>query len=172
MAPVLAAANPDLVVSSAMTRAVQTARPIADACQVPLLIETDLHERKVGALCGRTNAEAGGLWTETLRRWKEGQLDFAPAGAESFLDVQSRSVAVFERLAADHAGRTLIVVAHGHVCRVLLLSLLPGLSMAAWDDFGPIPNMALTELLHSGQTWQALRMNELPDEVKRLNGVV
>ena len=171
VAPVLAAARPDLIISSPMIRARQTARPIAEACGVPLLIEADLYERKVGPLCGKTNAEAGGLWTETLRRWKEGNLAYAPADAESFLDVQRRSVPALERLAADHAGRTLVVVAHGHVCRVLLLSLLEGLSMASWDDLGPIPNMAVTELLHSGQSWQALRLNEVPEVVKRINGV-
>src|SRR5205823_6065228 len=98
----------------------------AEACGVPLRIEPDLYERRVGELCGKTHAEAGPLWSETVRRWKAGELGYAPPGAESFLDVQGRAVPVIERLAAEFAGQTIAIVAHGHVIRVLLLSLLHG----------------------------------------------
>jgi probable phosphoglycerate mutase len=168
--PALQAVSPAAVVSSAMIRARQTAEPIAEACGVPLLIEPDLHERKVGQLAGKTNAETGGLWTTTVRRWQEGELDFAPPGAESFLDMQRRILPVFRRLAENFADQTLVVVAHGHVCRAALISLLPGLSIDWWERMGPIPNLALTELLHSAQGWEAIRMNEVPPEVKQVNG--
>lgn len=169
--PVLAAERPDVVVSSAMIRAVSTAQPIAAACGLPLRVEVELHERKVGQLQGKTNAEAGGLWTETLRHWREGRLDFAPPGAESYLDVQRRAVPVLERLASEHPEQTVVVVAHGHTLRVLFLSLLPGLSMASWESLGPIPNLAVTEVLYENHSWRLLRFNDLPEPVKQINGV-
>src|SRR6266511_4717078 len=143
LASALVSWAPAAVVSSAMQRALQTARPIAAACGTPLHIEPELHERKVGELSGKTNAETGGLWTETLRRWSDGELDFATPGAESFLTLQRRALGAWSRIVAEHEGKTVVVVAHGHVCRVLLLSLLPGLSPAGWEELGPIRNAAL-----------------------------
>src|SRR5436309_841155 len=45
-----AALGPDVVVSSAMRRARDTAQPIAAACGLPLIVEPELHERRVGVL--------------------------------------------------------------------------------------------------------------------------
>jgi probable phosphoglycerate mutase len=56
--PLLAAARPALVVSSAMRRAVDTARPIATACSTALQIEPDLHERRRGPLSLTPTARA------------------------------------------------------------------------------------------------------------------
>ncbi len=47
IAPVLAAQTPDVLISSAMRRARETAQPIARACGLPVRIEADLHERRV-----------------------------------------------------------------------------------------------------------------------------
>jgi broad specificity phosphatase PhoE len=171
IAPVLAALAPDALVSSGMQRALQTAAPIAQACGLEVRVEPDLHERRVGELQGRTNEQTGGLWTRTLDRWRAGDLAFAPPGAESFLDVQRRVLAVWNRLTTEFAGRTAVIVAHGHVCRVLLLSLLPGLSVDRWEDLGPIRNVAVTELVHSGESWQALRLNQLHTAVEVVNGI-
>jgi len=56
------------------------------------------------------------------------------------------------------------VVAHGVVCKVLLLSVLPGLGVADWPNLGPIHNGAIHELVRDdpGSAWQAVRINDLP----------
>jgi broad specificity phosphatase PhoE len=155
----LAALRPDVVVCSGMRRARDTAGPIARACGLQPHVEPLLHERRVGALGGTPTHSPHGPWPETLRRWAAGDTAYAPAGAESFDDVRGRVLPVWERLTAAHAGRTLVVVAHGIVCRVLLLSLLPGWSAADWDRLGPIHNVGLTELVGDEGAWQALRVN-------------
>lgn len=168
-APFVADWKPDVIVSSAMRRAVQTAAPIVAACGVEHVIEADLHERYVGALGGKTNPETGGLWTQTLQRWQAGDLAYAPEGAESFLTVQTRVVTVLQRLLKLHDGRRLAIVAHGHVNRVLLVSVLPGLGIVNWEEIGPIANASFSELLVEGGIWRAERLNELPDAVRRVN---
>jgi broad specificity phosphatase PhoE len=167
VAPLLAAESPHLVVSSAMRRAVLTATPVARACGLPLHVEPDLHERRVGPLGGTPTHGAGmwRLWPDTLARWVGGDTGFAPPGAESWDDIRRRVVPVWERLTTDHAGRTLVIVAHGIVIRVLLLSLLPGWSPADWERLGPIRNVALNELLGDGGAWEAVRLGEVPDVV-------
>jgi probable phosphoglycerate mutase len=148
-----------------MRRARDTAAPIAAACGLTLLIEPQLHERRVGALSGTPFPKGDGIWPATLRRWTAGDTSFAPPGAESFDDIRARILPVWERLTRQHEGRCLVVVAHGVVCKVLFLSLLPGFSPADWERLGSIRNVALTELEGSAGRWQARRLNQLPDEV-------
>jgi broad specificity phosphatase PhoE len=165
VAPVLAARAPDAVVSSAMRRALDTAGPIARACGLALRVEPALHERRVGALSGTPTRRGQGVWPDTLRRWLAGDTAFAPPGAESFDAIRTRVLPVWERLTAGTPGpgeRTLVVVAHGVVCKVLLLSLLPGYTAADWHRLGPVPNVGVSELVGAGGDWEAVRVNEVP----------
>jgi broad specificity phosphatase PhoE len=168
VAPLLAARAPAAVISSAMRRAVATAGPIARACGLPLQVEPDLHERRVGALSGSPTRAGDGVWPRTLARWVAGETGFSPPGAESFDDVRDRVLPVWERLTAGDADRTLVVVAHGVVCKVLLLTLLPGHGPADWHRLGPMFNAGVSELVRTGPAWEALRLNEVPEAVARL----
>jgi len=169
VAQVFAEMRPDAVVSSAMRRARATAGPIAAACGLELEIEPDLHERRVGELSGTPHANTEGLWPDTLRRWLEGETDYAPPGSESFDAIQSRVVPAWERVTARHAGKSVAVVAHGIVCRVLLVSLLEGWSVADWLKLGRIPNVGVHELIGGGGSWKAVRISEVPPAVLALS---
>lgn len=160
MADVIARLRPDVVVSSAMRRARNSAMPIARACGLPLFEEPDLHERRVGVLSGMP-FESDGIWPDNLRRWMAGETDFAPPGAESFDDVSRRVLPVWERLTSTHADKTVVIVAHGVVCKVLLITLLDGYSVADWSRLGPVRNLAINELFQDGQAWKAIRINDL-----------
>jgi probable phosphoglycerate mutase len=160
VATLLAGEHPTVVVSSAMQRARDTAGPIAAACRLPILLEPDLHERRVGALSGTPFAVREGVWPDTLARWMTGDTAYAPAGSESFDDIRRRVFPVWQRLVEVYEGQTIVIVAHGVVCKVLLLTLLEGYGPADWERVGPIRNVALTELVHIGEGWQALRLNE------------
>ena len=164
IAQVLVQARPDVVVSSAMCRARDTAGVIASACGVGHQVEPTLHERRVGILSGQT-FDHNTIWPETVRRWSMGETAWAHDGAESFDDIRSRIVPVWQRVVEEHAGRTLVVVAHGIVCKVLLLTLFPE---RTWVSLGSIRNVGVTELTHDGTRWQAVRINEWPAEIAAL----
>jgi hypothetical protein len=57
-----------------------------------------------------------------------------------------------------------VVVAHGVVCKVLLLEVLPGHTVADWHRLGAIANVGISELRCEGPgaAWQAVRLNEVP----------
>jgi broad specificity phosphatase PhoE len=167
IAPVLAADAPQVLVSSAMRRAIQTATPIAQMCGLEMRIEPELHERRVGALQGTPTKGRDGVWPDTLQRWLAGDTAFAPPGAESFDDIRCRVLPVWQRITTEYAGQTIVIVAHGIVCRVLLLSLLPGYSIGDWHRIRT-ENVAINELIHEGETWRALHLNELPQEVVQI----
>ncbi|HWG42762.1 MAG TPA: histidine phosphatase family protein [Gemmataceae bacterium] len=168
IAPLLAAEMPQVVVSSAMCRARDTATPIARACGVALRIEPDLHERRVGALGGTPTQQREGVWPDTLRRWMAGETAYAPPGAESFDDIRQRVLPVWERITAEYAGQTIVIVAHGVVCKVLLCTLLPEYAVSDWNRIGPIRNAAVSELIRDGEVWRAVRVNELSASVAGL----
>ncbi len=161
IAPVLAAETPGVVVSSAMRRAVATAAPIARAAGVPHRIEPDLHERRVGALGGTPTGLGDGVWPDTLRRWTAGDTGHAPAGAESFDAIRRRVVPVWQRLTAEWDGHTLVIVAHGVINRVLLLSLLPGFTVADWHRVRT-SNVGVNELVRDADAWRAVRLDDVP----------
>jgi probable phosphoglycerate mutase len=166
-APILAAERPMALISSAMRRALDTARPIAAACGLTTRAEAALHERRVGALAGKSTAD--GVWPTTLQRWLAAETSFAPPGAESFDDMRARGVPVWQRLTAELAGQTLVMVAHGMVCKVLLLTLLPGWSIADWRRLGPVHNVGIHELVGENGAWQAVRLNAVPAAVAALD---
>jgi probable phosphoglycerate mutase len=180
IAPVLAEYRPGRLICSAMLRARATAAPIARACGLTLEIEPDLHERKVGALSGTPTALREGTWPDTLRRWLAGETGYAPEGAESFDTIRARVLPVWERVTAGSRDQTVVIVAHGVVCKVLLLSLLPGRTITDWKRLGPIHNVGITEFVRSeanpggagaGGTvgvWRLVRFNELPGPVREL----
>ena len=164
----LAAFAPTHVVSSGMRRARDTAGPIARACGVEVVVEPDLHERRVGALTGTPNGGRDGVWPDTLGRWMAGDTGFAPPGAESFDAIQARVCPVWERLTAGLGGPPLVIVAHGVVCKVLLLSLLPGYSAADWGKLGRSRNVGISELVRADGGWRAVRLYEVPPEAAGL----
>jgi probable phosphoglycerate mutase len=142
-----AALEPTVVVSSAMKRAVQTAVPIAKGCGVPHLIEPLLHERRVGTLSRQPREEADHIWETTLARWLAGDTAYADVGMESFDAIRDRTLPAFRRVAEAHPGGRVVIVCHGVVCKVLLLSLLRGYSAADWVKIGRAQNLAVSELV-------------------------
>jgi broad specificity phosphatase PhoE len=167
IAPILAAEEPAAVICSAMRRAVATAQPIAAASGVELRIEPDLHERRVGSLSGLPFDALDGLWPKTLRRWMHGDTSYAPPHMESFDDIRMRVLPVWRRLAKDLAGQTYIVVAHGVVNKVLLMSLEMGIGPADWNSFRSA-NVGVHELELETGKWRLLQANVVPEVVRAL----
>lgn len=161
--------RPTAVVSSAMVRARDTAAPIAAAAGVPHFIEPLLHERRVGHLSRSPRADADPIWDHTIERWRAGETSYAYPGMESFDQLRDRTLPVFNRIVAAHPGGRVVIVAHGVVCKVLLLSLLHGHSAADWVAIGRIPNLAVSELVPDGDKWRAKQLLLVPPPVLTVN---
>lgn len=108
----VAARGADLVVSSPLDRAVETARPIADALGVPLATDERLVEWRLGTRW------AGVVW-ERLAHLFPGELEAyldhpadLPFSPESIADVADRIGRLVEELGAAHPGATAVVVSH------------------------------------------------------------
>jgi 2,3-bisphosphoglycerate-dependent phosphoglycerate mutase len=159
-------------VSSAMTRARDTAAPIAAACGVPHVVVPELHERRVGALGGTAFDHLTGPWADTIARWVAGDTAYTTPGAESFADLQARLLPAWRAVVEAHPGGRPLVVAHGVVCKVLLLSLLPGWGASGWTRIGRVSNLSVSELVPHGDGWSAAQLLIVPPPVAALTAGV
>jgi probable phosphoglycerate mutase len=113
----------DLVVSSDLGRAVQTAALMNTelGTGAPHEIETGLREYDVGAWSGHTREEIEAQWPGYLDRFGQGALD-SPPGGESRADFDERVVEAGRWVAARARAsdsRRVLVVTHGGVVRSL-----------------------------------------------------
>ena len=162
--------RPTAVVSSAMRRAVETGKVIATRCDVPHLFEEKLHERRVGILGGTSYAHAHGPWAETERRWTAGETDYTTEGGESYAELADRLVPAFHRAIETQENGRIVVVAHGIVCKILLLSLLKEQGPRKWVEIGNCLNLSVSELeMQSDGSWRVNSLLQLPPPVAALN---
>lgn len=164
--------KPDRIVSSGMRRALQTAKEISSACNLDVESHPQLHERKVGTLSGTVNNLPDGPWRQTLSRWLKGDTDYSPEGAESFDQILARILPVWETITQKYAGDNIVVVAHGAVIKVLLLSILEEWQIEDWDKFGVVPNVGISELVLENYCWKAIRLNQVPTDAPEPAGFV
>ncbi|MEW4568459.1 histidine phosphatase family protein [Tautonia sp. JC769] len=151
-AEAIARLRPDAVYSSGMTRARETAGPIARSCGVTLGIVPELHERRMGSMSNATIAEVRAEVDTFIKRWGEGDLDAAHPGGESYRELRDRVVPPFRELADRHRGETVVVVLHGVVIRVLITSLFEAFSPADYHRIA-IRHVAVNDLRHDDRGW-------------------
>lgn len=113
--------NFDYIVSSPLKRASQTAHCLAHKLSMDVTFYDELKERDFGSLSGLTI-------DEILEKLKEvGQdkdqyykkFDFREFGGESFDDVKARLKRFVERAKDTYGDKTVMVVAHGGVIRMM-----------------------------------------------------
>ncbi len=122
LARALAGRGPiDAIYASDLSRALDTARAVADATGAPLATRPGLRERCFGALQGRSFAEISAADPEQAERWRRRDPEWTPpgAGGESLIVFRQRVLAAVEALAAPHVGATIALFTHGGVLDVL-----------------------------------------------------
>ena len=157
------------IYASDLARAWETARYVSQSTGVVLTEEIGLRERGFGDFEGKTFAEIAQQLPEQSMRWRKRDPTFAPAGGESLVDSTSRVLTAVNRLAAQHLGELIALVAHGGVMDVLyraaahldiqaprtwtlgnaainrLLWTPEGLSLVGWADTQHLENDVLDE---------------------------
>lgn len=141
----------EAIVSSDLSRALDTARAIGDALGLPVAIDPALRERCFGVFEGHTYAEIDARWPEAALRWHRHDADFGPEGGERLVDFAARSVAAATRIAEAHAGGTVAVVTHGGVLDCLHRAAV-GLALGAPRTW-LLGNTAVNRLLWTGETF-------------------
>ena len=124
VADALALDAPFHLYASPLSRAAQTARPIAGAHGVTPATVEDLREADVGELDGLTIAQVREHYPEFMRRWAEDAGDATMPGGESLRDVRCRAWRAVRELAARHEDATIVAVTHNFVIQTVLSGAL------------------------------------------------
>lgn len=151
VAALVAAMSPDLVVSSDLQRASQTAEKVALLAGCQLQLDSRLRERHLGHWQGLTRDEVQVRYPVEFADWLAGR-DVTRRGGESRAQVAERSLEVLNELPL--VGLT-VLVSHGATSMCLSAALL-GLPQSP-SILGPLANCHWTELRgdHSGWTLRA-----------------
>ena len=105
----------DVLVSSDLSRAMQTMQPIADACGLQVLSDSRLRERNLGILEGLFYEEAQRTMPQVLDVFRSRQIDTPLDGGESLRVFAGRVVAALTALVDTHKGKRIVAVTHGGV---------------------------------------------------------
>lgn len=108
----------DIVYSSDLARARETAEILAARLELPVHVDTRLRERSFGTWEGKTLPEIETEFAAEHARWLAGEGPGA-ADAEPFEDFAARVQAFLAEVVERHPDETVLVVAHGGSIRVI-----------------------------------------------------
>ncbi|MGW4959417.1 bifunctional RNase H/acid phosphatase [Nonomuraea sp. NPDC004186] len=109
----------DVIVSSPLKRARQTAEAVARRTGLDVEVDEDLRELDFGDWEGHTFTEVQRRWPAELSTWLADP-ETAPPGGESFATVARRVQAAGERLVERYEGKTVLAVSHVTPIKMLL----------------------------------------------------
>lgn len=110
----------DAIYSSDLQRALVTAQAVGSATGCTVQPDTGLRERCFGSFEGRTFKEIEAELPEQALRWRKRDPEFVPDdGGESLHMLRGRIQHTVDRLAAQHLGGQIALVAHGGVMDIL-----------------------------------------------------
>ena len=116
--------QPVAVYSSPLSRAVRTAEAIARHYDLPVHISAGLADIDYGLWQGLTPDEARQRWPEVVEAWYKTPHEVRIPGGESLDTLRVRAMEAVTSLAEQHAGRTIVLVGHTVVNRIILLGVL------------------------------------------------
>ena len=157
-ARLLAALEPQAIVSSDLRRASDTAAELSRLTGVPVQEDGRLRETFGGSWQGLTVGEIRDLDAEAYALWRTGA-DVPAGGAETRTDVAARvAPAISEAVAPLTPGGTVVVVTHGGSARAAIGSLLD-LPMDRWAVIGGLSNCCWSVLEEAGTGWRLVEHN-------------
>jgi ribonuclease H / adenosylcobalamin/alpha-ribazole phosphatase len=109
----------DVIVTSPLKRARQTAAAIAERTGLDVEVDDNLREADFGAWEGHTFTEVQRKWPAELAAWLADP-EVSPPGGESFATTARRVQAAGERLVERYEGKTVLAVSHVTPIKMLL----------------------------------------------------
>jgi broad specificity phosphatase PhoE len=153
--------RPARLVSSDLSRAVDTAGALAGLTGLDVVHDPDLRELDAGTWQGLLRHEIEAQWPEEFAAWRRGD-DVPVGGGERRSEVAERAAGAVERHAEQtRDGGVLVVASHGGALRGAMLHLL-GLPTAAWSRFAGLANTHWALLDRRRDGWSVAEYNVGP----------
>lgn len=149
----------DVVYSSPMRRAIETAEKIAKNFNLNVLTLPGLKELNHGTLEGESSLDVWNRHGPLLQKWIEDPMSIKLPGGESIADLKERVWSTVNDIVARHANENVVVVGH-HFTNLVIISMAIGLDLRnIWrlkqDE------SAVSLLLHNEFGWRLIYCNSL-----------
>ena len=103
----------DIIISSPMLRAKETAMKVAERCNIPIIIDERLREWNYGEFEGKSRYVDG---------FADNKLEFAVRmgkSGESMIQLSHRVYSALDDIIEKYNNKNVLIVSHGGVCRVI-----------------------------------------------------
>ena len=112
------------IYSSPLSRAWQTAQKIAQIQNLKVDPLEGILDMSFGDWEGHAHQEIRKMDNETYRQWVESPHLVKLPGGESLDDVRGRAMAALEEVLRKHSEKTIVLVSHRVVCKVMICAIL------------------------------------------------
>lgn len=151
--------NISAVYSSPLMRAKQTAQAIASFHQLPVFVENDLREIDYGDWEGVKVSEAMDKFPELERLRRKEPMKFVPPKGEPMEIFAKRVIAAIQKIASNHAGKTICVVAHQTVNRFVICWALE-MDFRFWSQLRQDPACVNLLQVRENGLWRICLLND------------
>lgn len=141
----------DKIYSSDLCRAVDTAKPIAEALGLPINTYKELREISAGCWEGRLIEDIKREYPEAFEKWATDVGNARCGDGESSAELTERCRKIFKKIARQNEGKTVVVATHGGVIRALRSAWL-GISLDDMKNVPHVANASVTEVLYDNET--------------------
>lgn len=115
---------PDVIYSSDLSRAHETARAVSQMCELPIHLDARLREIDLGLWSNRPWKEIRRLFPAELERSNSDPTVRRGVHGENAREVQERVVAAINEILAKHQEQRIAVFSHGFALRTYIAHLL------------------------------------------------
>jgi probable phosphoglycerate mutase len=145
--------RPDVLVSSDLIRALDTAGAVSDVIDQDIAVDQRLREVDLGEWQGLTRSEARTQFPDEYARWQAGE-DARRGSGETYAEVGARAVeCIHDWLEQLSPGSLLLAVTHGGTARATIGTLLD-MPPDTWWRLAPLSNCRWSLLADMGRGWR------------------
>lgn len=123
----------DAVYSSNLSRAVETAGPIADMHHLQVQKADALQELHFGKWEGLTFPEIDERWPGLMEQLIKHPDVISPPEGESFFECEKRTMKFLKKIAEDQVDRSYVLVSHGAALRTMICGLMDFPLKSVWQ---------------------------------------
>ena len=163
----------DAIYSSDLSRAYETALPIAMALGLSIQKDSALREIDGGKWEGLSQEEIAVRYPQDHAVWRNDIGLSRCTGGESMQEVQCRGIAEAARIAKRHPGQTVLLATHAGFLRAMQC-YWQKLPLSEMKDIQWVPNASVTEVQYDDGAYELVRLGEasfLKGDVTRLTNI-
>ena len=167
LAKALSSLAPEVIYSSPLKRALQTAEPIARDTGLPVIQKNGFNNISLGYWEGRLKKEIAKEYPEKWDLWLTNPEKLEIEGGESFASVQKRAFSALEEIVEENRGKTLMTVSHRTTIKPLIAACIGIKEPYFWKIH--VDTASYSIIHHSSKRGYCLFSLNFTDHLSKLN---